>query len=374
MGLKILHVVSALGTGGASRLACDLALYQRQEGCQVELLSLFNPRRGGMDTWMSERLAENGVPVHYLDKKTGLDLRMFWRAQKTVVRAHPQVIHTHGYSLRYVAPSIVCNCQMAKVHTVHSIAEREASGLDRLLRRWLFARDLCVVSISKAVTDSIQKTYGRLPDVEIPNGVRLSETPNPSLCRQAWRDTNGFSENDILFVNVAMMRPEKNQDLLLRAFANGPADDARACLLIVGDGDKREELERLAADLHLQSRVFFLGVRNDIVDILAASDVFVLTSRWEGNPLSVMEAMVAGLPVIATAVGGVPELVSHGESGILCESENEEEIALAMMSLLQDTKYRRKLARYAKNTSHEFDLSVMGESYQALYENLLRAS
>jgi glycosyltransferase involved in cell wall biosynthesis len=124
--------------------------------------------------------------------------------------------------------------------------------------------------------------------------------------RDRWRAQNGFSAADLLFVCVARLYVQKNHKTLVEAFASGLATVAGAKLLLAGDGHLRNEVEAQVQALGLANRVHFLGRRDDIPELLAACDIFSLASLWEGNPLSVMEAMAAGLPCVVTAVGGVP--------------------------------------------------------------------
>ena len=127
------------------------------------------------------------------------------------------------------------------------------------------------------------------------------------------------------------------------------------------------------AGLGLESRVRFLGIRADVADILRASDVFVLSSRWEGNPLSVMEAMAAGLPVVSTAVGGVPELVQEGATGRLVPSEDAGALARALQALVDDPAHRAAMGAAARRHAvAHFDIRHTVRGYEQLYESLLK--
>jgi glycosyltransferase involved in cell wall biosynthesis len=129
-----------------------------------------------------------------------------------------------------------------------------------------------------------------------------------------------------------------------------------------------------AARLNIGDRVFFLGRREDVPALLGAADVFALASLWEGNPLSLMEAMAAGLPVIATTVGGVPELVQHGWHGLLCPPGDIQTLTSALLEIAQDAAARRKMGFAARQRAHErFDQRAMIRAYEDLYEKLLSA-
>ena len=254
------------------------------------------------------------------------------------------------------------------VHTVHNLAEREVDLPGRLIHRMAFRRGVVPVTIAGEVDDSFRRFYkiDRVP--LIPNGIPIDAFRKPSIDRNEWREEEGFTPAHVLFVCVAGLRPQKNPALLLKSFSQGPAVDPRARLLFVGDGELKGDLEKQIDALGLREKVHFLGMRSDIPEILNAADVFVLSSDWEGNPLSVMEAMAAGTPVISTAVGGVPELVEDGESGVLVPPGDAQALAGAMQSMLENPKVRISMGRAAARRAVEhFDLKVMTEAYEELY-------
>jgi glycosyltransferase involved in cell wall biosynthesis len=179
---------------------------------------------------------------------------------------------------------------------------------------------------------------------------------------------------------VAGLRPLKNHSLLLQAFASVSRQLPDALLLLVGPPDRlnpdyAESLRRLAQELGVESCVRFLGSRADVPDILRASDVFVLSSDYEGNPLSVLEAMAAGLPVVSTAVGGVPELVQHGATGLLVPAGDARALAEAMAQIGFDAPLRAAMGDIARQTALErFDVRVMSHAYAKFCLELLHSS
>jgi glycosyltransferase involved in cell wall biosynthesis len=184
------------------------------------------------------------------------------------------------------------------------------------------------------------------------------------------RRSLGIEDECFVFCCVARLRTVKNHNALIRAFA-GIGTQAGARLLVAGDGELRNELEALAQQLGVASQVQFLGERDDVAQILAASDAFVLSSHSEGIPLSVLEAMAAGLPVIATSVGGLPEVVRNGIEGLLVPTGNIEALESAMGQLAGDSAARRAMSRAAaERISQKFDAQVMVGSYLSIYKRL----
>jgi glycosyltransferase involved in cell wall biosynthesis len=206
----------------------------------------------------------------------------------------------------------------------------------------------------------------------IPNGIPTGLYASPQTPRKKWRARTGFGEEDVLFVCVARFAPQKNHALLLKAFAQGPASDPKAHLVLVGEGILQEGLEEQAKNLGLANRVHFLGLRSDIPDVLGATDVFVLSSDWEGNPLSVMEAMASGLPIVSTDAGGVPTLFESGKEGFIVARGDAQALGNSMASLLRDRETRESLGRAAARRAKEtFDVSTMVQAYEELYEKLV---
>jgi glycosyltransferase involved in cell wall biosynthesis len=259
----------------------------------------------------------------------------------------------------------------AMVHTVHNLAEREIDWSGRLVHRLAFRRGVLPVAIAREVADSLRRVYGLDDFPLIPNGIPIDTYRRPSIDRERWRNKEGFMPTEVLFVCVAWLRPQKNPVLLLESFRRGPASDPRAHLLLVGTGALRSELERQIGASGLQERVHLLGTRADVPEILNAADVFVLGSDYEGNPLSVMEAMAAGKPMICTAVGGVPELVEAG-CGLLVPSRNAQALSNAMSHMLENPGARKTMGeKSARRAVERFDLRAMTEAYEDLYRWLM---
>jgi glycosyltransferase involved in cell wall biosynthesis len=146
-------------------------------------------------------------------------------------------------------------------------------------------------------------------------------------------------------------------------------------LVLVGDGELREQLEDQAKDLGLGSQVRFLGLRTDIPDVLGAMDVFVLSSDWEGNPLSVIEAMASGLPVVSTAVGGVPDLFEIGKEGLIVRPGDIQGLSNSMAYLLENREARLSMGMAAARRAREnYDVSTMVQAYEELYEDVVNLS
>ena len=363
--MRVMQLIPTLTVGGAERMVATLTGHLRRSGHAVAVVSMYDP----LGTWIEDALRSEGVPLHFLGKRRGLDVRMVPRVARVIDGFRPDVIHTHLYTLKYALAARAVR-RRAVVHTVHSLAHTELDRWSRLVQRWAFRAGVVPVAIGDAVAASVRSAYGR-PELRIiPNGIPVSRYAPREGAGAAVRAALGISPETPTIVAVGMLNRAKNHEALLRALASARLRAIGAHLLLAGDGELRGPLEAEARGLGLEGRVHFLGVRSDVVDVLAAGDVFALASRWEGNPLSVMEAMAAGRPIVATAVGCLPELVS-ARAGRLVPSGDAAALEDALVRVLSDPGLARAMGAAAAEVARaRFDSAVMARAYEELYAQL----
>jgi glycosyltransferase involved in cell wall biosynthesis len=366
--IKVVHVVPMLSPGGAERVAVHIVTGLNRRRFEPAVISFTG--RLGCD--LDYLLAESGVKVWYLGKKPGFDYRMYYRLPPVLRDFQPDIIHSHLHVLRYAFPFLLRHKKTSLLHTVHNLAEREIEPGLRWLQRYALHHGAFPVAVAEEVAVSLGRLYGIQPCSVIPNGIPTNYYARPQTACKEWRAREGFGPDDVLFVCVARFAPQKNHALLLKAFAQGPASDIHAHLVLVGEGDLRGQLDIQAKDLGIAAKVHFLGLRTDIPDVLGAMDVFVLSSDYEGNPLSVMEAMASGLPVVSTSAGGVRDLFESEKEGLLVRLGDVQGLANAMTSLLINREARQSMGTAAKRRAREsFDVSTMIQAYEELYEHLV---
>lgn len=204
----------------------------------------------------------------------------------------------------------------------------------------------------------------------IPNGVDTTRF-HPRRGGRAVRQELGLTQSAPLAGIVAALRPEKNHALFLRAAAKVRREMPEAKFLIVGDGPERADLERLASDLKLADAVRFVGTRSDIPELLSALDVFVLTSKIEANPVSILEAMASGKPVIAPRVGSIGETVADDHTGFLTEPENEDQVIERLKQLFGNPALARRMGEQGREAVvARWSLERMVEGYQDLITDI----
>ncbi len=331
--------------------------------------------RNPVGSHLEARVQQLGIPLYFLGKGDKMSLKVLSRLDALFRQYRPAVVHTHLLALNYAYPLMIRYRTPARVYTVHNLAEKDIGLRTAPIVRALAFRyrigGVVPVAIAEEVRVTIQKVYGYTDPPLIPNGIPTDEyAPNPDT-RAQWRQAHGIEPHATVVTHIGRFAVQKNHALLVEAFAQVHSD-APLYLLLVGAGELEDAVREQVAGLGLESRVRFLGIRADVADILRASDVFVLSSRWEGNPMSVMEAMAAGLPVVSTAVGGVPELVQEGVTGRLVPSEDAGALAQAMQALVDDPARRQAMGAAARQHAvARFDIRHTVRMYEELYERLL---
>ena len=362
MKYKVVHILPSFGMGGAERMAVHLMTHLDKHTFEVIAISLY--ARQGTD--LERTLDEAGIKTYYLDKRPGMDLNMYPRLATALKTIQPDLAHSHLRVLRYTLP-VYWQRRILAVHTVHNLANKEVNLLGQLVHHLAFRTKVSAVAIAEEVRESIQQLY-KLGDIPlIPNAIPVEAYTHSEAKRHTWRQQQGFQEDDYLLVCIASMKAAKNQAMLIEAFSDyaSRGNLVNTHLLLVGDGTLRPTLEKQAEGI---GNIHFLGLREDIPDILSASDVFILPSLYEGNPLSVMEAMAAGKAIIATAVGGVPELIEHEKTGLLIPSGSKEALVKALYHLEANPELAKTMAYHASlEAQTSFAVSGMAHAYGKLY-------
>lgn len=344
-------VIPALGPGGAERIAISIA--EEIDATKVEMLVVvLYPY---VETIYAREAEEKGLRIIYLNKKRGIDLSIIFKLKKIIKQYNPDVIHTHLYVVAYVLLASPRN--IVKYHTVHNVAEKEATGIRRVIMKIAYTiGNFTPVGISPYCVTTIKKIYHLKNFPCICNGI---DTNYYKPCK--------IEHNGIRFINVGRLQSQKNQSLLIKAFAQIHKMFPNTSLEIIGEGELRPELEDMVDRLNIHNSVVMQGISSEILKKLNESDIYVSTSDFEGLPVSVLEAMACGLPVVATKAGGIIDIVRQGYNGFLVEVGDMEGLVEAMTKLVLDTELRSKLGNNSRTLSLEYDIKSCAQKYQSLY-------
>lgn len=353
--MKIMQVIPYFCFGGAETMCESLTYELKKLGHEVCVVCLLPER-----TPISRRMEEAGIRILYLDKKLGLDLSMIPKLVRIMKSEKPDVVHTHLNVIKYAALAARLAGVPRCVHTVHNVAEEEAEGrLQKITNRFYFRSGWSVpVALSPEVRRSVVSFYG-IDEKRVPviyNGVDLSRCiPKKDYCA------------DVLsLLHIGRFNEQKNHKGLLDAFVKIRKSMPGCCLSLIGDGELQEEIRNYAKKLGLEEAVCFLGSQSNVYPYLHKADLFLLPSKFEGMPMTIIEAMGTGLPVVATAVGGVPDMLTHEESGLLVDCDPDA-VAAAVIRLAREEQLRQCLGRRAKQESVKFSAEHMAECYCKVY-------
>jgi len=358
--LKIVHIIQSMATGGAEKMVLDLAIECNSKHF-VTIICLYPSR-----DYLYEKIAkENNIKMIFLNKKIGLDLNSYKELWSVLSKIKPDVIHTHMHAAIYALPWFVFHRKNARIHTVHSIATMEIEKLHRIIQRIAYKFANAVpVAISQTVQEGIMKEYG-LNEAKVPviyNGIDTKKFP-PILSNK--------NNDKFTIINVASFSKWKNQKLLIDAFhiALNERQDLR--LIFVGDGKEKVNVEARAKDYKINDKIEFVGITSNVSEWLSKANVFILCSTFEGFPLSIIEAMSAGLPVISTDVGGVGDVVKSSINGFLVPSNDALKLSQAILKLANDTILQQEMSEANIKKSKEFDISIIAGEYIQLYRKKL---
>jgi glycosyltransferase involved in cell wall biosynthesis len=361
--MRIVHTISTGGLYGAERVLLELGCYQRDAGHDVTVLAT----DGAGVPALAAAGAARGVGVRALPAGGGGLAGTARRFAAALDALAPELVHSHGYKpdVMLALPGVARRA--TRVATCHNWF---GSGAKDALYEWLDKRCLrgfdAVVAVSAEVGARLARAgvaARRLAVVA--NGIDFA--PPPAFERGRERARLGCRAGDALLLRVGRLSPEKGNDVLLEAFARLPAGRA-ARLAFVGDGPGRVALEADIAARGLGGRVSILGFRDDLAALLLAADAFVISSRTEGLPISLLEAMALGCPVVSTAVGEVPRVAPHGEAALIADVGSAASLAAMLAAVLEDPAAARVRAAAAHARYRaEFSRAAMGARYDAVY-------
>jgi glycosyltransferase involved in cell wall biosynthesis len=262
-------------------------------------------------------------------------------------------------------------CTKNIVHTEHSYDYFVNSKKLHLYGKFFLNKPAKVVGVTEDVSSYIRKQY-KIPDsklVTIYNGIDINQFNQGSTIH--YREELGIDKNAFVIGTIGRLEPIKNQEALITSFSRIKKDVPNSILFIVGDGSMRNSLEKTAANLGLTSSIKFLGLRRDIPMLLKAMDVFVLSSYSEGLSLALLEAMASGIPVIASEVGGNPNIVTNGNTGILFDLNKPDELTNSLKQLSRDPSLRKSISANALAlVNSKYSLEKMIKRYENIYREI----
>lgn len=353
--MKILHVITSLRTGGAEKLMVDLLPRLKSDNTTVELL-LFD----GTRTAFRDELEKAGIKVSDL----GIGGSVY--SPLKLFKLYPylkkfDIIHTHNTAPQFFAAICSMFCRTKLITTEHGGSNRRRNiKWFRPIDRWMYNRYSRVICISRKAEDNLRKHLQKFHTeiCTINNGVDIDKYASASASPLL----ESIAKDSRKIIMVAGFRWEKDQDTLIRAMKHLPE---KFHLFFVGDGVRRQECEQLSRNENVDPRVHFLGIRNDVANLLHAADYVVMSSHFEGLSLSSVEGMSVGKPFLASDVDGLREVVKG--AGILFPHGDSKEFANEITKLEASETLYKNIENSCYDRAREYDISKMVHSYSSLY-------
>lgn len=345
--MRILQVINRLGYGGAESLVTQWAKQFHFKGHQVDVCTIYSMGEFGLE------LERQGIPVYKLDLDPRMethhlrrkyDLRVSLPLARIIKKGRYDAVHAHLFPTSlFVAIASYLASEPGYFFSEHSITNRRRRyPIFKVLDWAIYRRFNQIIAVSNTVRDSLLLWLPGLSDKVrvVHNSIDPKHYNVPNSQVLTLRRQLGIIENSLIILYVGRLLPAKGPDILLEALSLLPADVRPFRVLIVGEGPLEEALRERAAESRLEGKVDFLGSRGDIAHLLDLADLVVLPSRWEGLPMILLEAMAARRPVIATRVGGIPEVIKNGENGWLVDPEDAQALATTISIALESPNLR----------------------------------
>jgi len=363
---RILHITFNMGFGGTEQVIRQLAtnLDSARFHCEVACID------GEVGAIGQTLEAEHGIKIHARQRAPGIDLKtVLWLRALIksggfdIVHCHQYSPYTYGWFAHWETGARVMFTEHGRFHPDQH--RKKARFINPIIAR----TSSHLVAISNATRDALVE-YEYLPRNRIDviyNGIApLTVDANR---RETLRQELGLNPGETVIGTVARLDAVKNQAMMIRATRYLRDQNHKVRLLLVGDGPERDKLQTLTTDLELEASVIFTGFQSQPADYLSLMDIFLLPSFTEGTSMTLLEAMSLGIPTVATRVGGTPEIVADGETGILTGSDNLDEFTDALKLLIEQLPKRKQMAHKAKQRFRDrFSVAQMVEQYQQLYE------
>lgn len=361
--MNIAHLVLSLDFGGLEKLVIQFCDYLQRAGNKAMIISL------SARTALANEARQKGIKILSLQKAPGFDPMALVRLRRMIKDEKIDILHTHNF-----APLVygIIPAKLAGIKTINTRHGRAPLSAHRLI--WVLNDYTVAVSID--AHGELLK-HNRLHPAKatvIYNGIELPDISSrmESLARARQRERLGLTVGSLVIGTVGRLAREKDHATLFSAFRKVLEANVNAELAIVGGGELESELKDLSRQLNIHTHTKFLGFREDALEIIKTFDVFVLSSRMEGISLTLLEAMAAGKPVVATAVGGNPEVVEEGKTGLLVSVSDAEQMAQAILRIAHDQNLAESFGTAGrKRVEEKFNLHDMVSDYCRIYNSLI---
>lgn len=364
--LRVLHLIQFLRGYGAEKQICDLLPHLQNDGVSVAALSVYGSRL------TAEEQEALSFPIIDIGRKNRADYSFLPRMVAEIKRFSPDIVHAHTHSGKYWGRVAAWMAKVpCVVFTEHNPCDPRRSAIEHFADPLLHARTTRIVTFLDEQRRVLsERDRVRLEKIAvIPNGLAAPPAVHSRDDRKAVRRQLGVEPEDHAIFVIGRLEYQKNQELALRAIAETPEPDRKHVrLFLMGSGSLDNELRALARELQIEEHVRFLGYRHDVPDLLPAADVLLMTSHFEGMPLTLIEGMNAGIPIVTTPWTGASDMLGKGRYGFIIPGWTPQACSQELSRALASPSARSTVAERARAYAGEaFDIRRMAQAHKALY-------
>ncbi|MEZ4210152.1 MAG: glycosyltransferase family 4 protein [Patescibacteria group bacterium] len=329
-----------------------------------------------------DELKKLKVPVFTVPMQGMTDLSASSAIHKLLQKYEPDIVHTHGQRAGLLGRVASRGLSLINIHTEHTYTDN--FKLNNPVLHWTHLRAMKVldrltnhtIAVSDSVRTFLVSSGITKPDKVsiIHNGIDSLKSKPSEVAIKKYRASLDVSPRDLLVGTIGSLNKQKDTDVLIKAFANMHTKWPNTKLLIIGKGERLRELQNLVKKLDIKDSVRFAGALADVNTALFSMDLFILPSRSEAFGISILEAMRAQVPIIASRVGGIPEIITDNYNGLLFESGNVKNLSATMLKLLNDKKLQKKIVSHYAETLRKFSAKNMAKEVEEIYRHSLGRS
>jgi glycosyltransferase involved in cell wall biosynthesis len=370
--MRVAIVIDSLSVGGAQRLISAYASNAAAHDLSPVIITL---RQGGAP-FILDSIQAAGIRVITLQAGSLFNVWRLRNLVKTLQNEKVDLVQTHLVYANILGTLAAHMAGIPVIATLHSIAVADGwkSRFLKVIENFVLRKyATCVLAVGQVVADINEGNYGRRRICVIPNGIPVPQSPQDQERERLRREITGDASDSII-ITVGRFARAKGYEDMIQAFHLLRQKDPNPKLVMVGSGTSADTIRSQIQDLDLDQSVILTGEREDVYQLLALSDVYASSSHREGLPLAVLEAMMAGLPVVATSVGDIPNVVTK-ETGVLVPPHHPELLAAALEDLLRDPQKRRSMGQAAyQRAMNEYSVDAWMKKHVALYHEVLSSN
>ena len=364
--INILHLTYDMGIGGTEQVILQLIKHTDESVFNNSVVCI-----EGKIGAIGEKLKTTGTEFHLFNRQPGFDINLIKSVRQILVKNEIDIVHCHQYTPYVYGVLAALTCKSKVVFTEHGrFYPDRYSWKRRVINPFLGLTTHAIVAISAATKDALAEYewFAKKSIQVIYNGIQAASPVSAEEKKSAL----GLSSENTVFGTITRFDPIKNLPMMIEAFSQVYRDNNHARLLMVGDGEERQQLEQLVAQLGIQDAVIFTGFQTDTATYMSLIDVYVLSSFSEGTSMTLLEAMSMSTCCVVTNVGGNVEIITDQSDGFIVESDDVPALSDTMKLLLNDSDLQYRTGNLAKDTfDQKFDLNQMIQRYRQTYLQVL---